>query len=198
MLISMSLSSISFSANALQTGDLFARGTITNVNPNDDSTAFTNGAFPNVEDNTTLGITLVYMLSNNIGLEVLASLPFEHDITVAGLGTVGSAKQLPPTVSVQYYFNSSEKFRPFVGFGANYTIFFSEETIPLLGGDLSLDNSFGFAVQAGIDYDINERWLLTADIRYISIETTAKINAIGSSNVDINPTVMSIGIGYKF
>ncbi len=200
LLMSFGMSVTPFSANAIQAGDIFVRGTITNVNPNDDSTGFTGapGVFPEVEDSTTLGVTLVYMINSNLGFEILASLPFEHDITVAGLGTVGSAKQLPPTFSLQYYFNPASKFRPYVGAGLNYTLFFSEETIAGLGGDLSLDNSFGYAFQAGLDYDFNQRWFFNADIRYINIETTAKIAAVGSSDVDINPTVMSIGIGYKF
>ncbi len=194
------MSTTSFSVSAIQAGDIFVRGTITNVNPNDDSTAF-NGpltVFPEVEDSTTLGATVVYMINSNMGFEILASLPFEHDITVAGLGTVGSAKQLPPTFSLQYYFNPTSKFRPYVGAGLNYTLFFSEKTIASLGGDLSLDNSFGIAVQFGLDYDFNQRWFFNADIRYINIETTAKNSVVGSSDVDINPTVMSIGIGYKF
>lgn len=176
------------------------RFSATQVTPNDDSSGFTGApsVFPEAGDSTNLGLTFVYMLSNNMGLEVLAALPFEHDITVKGLGKVGSTKELPPTVSVQYYFNPEEKFRPYVGAGLNYTIFFNDTTIPALGGDLELEDSFGLAVQAGFDYDINEKWFVNADIRYISIETTATVEALGSSNVDINPTVISLGIGYKF
>jgi outer membrane protein W len=41
---------------------------------------------------------------------------------------VGSAKQLPPTVNVQYYFlGSDSKFRPYAGVGVNYTFFWDEE-----------------------------------------------------------------------
>lgn len=198
--LGLSLGAASFSAQAIQQGDMFMRFTATQVAPNDDSTGFTGAptVFPEVGDSTTLGITFVYMLKNNIGLEVLAALPFEHDITVEGMGKVGSTKELPPTVSVQYYFNPETNFRPYVGAGVNYTIFFNDKTVPALGGDLELDNSFGLAVQAGFDYDLNDKWFLNADIRYINIETTATIAAVGSSDVDINPTVISVGLGYKF
>jgi len=179
---------------------MFMRFTATQVAPNDDSTDFTGAptVFPEAGDSTTLGATFVYMMSNNLGFEVLAALPFEHDITVEGMGKVGSTKQLPPTVSVQYYFNPEEKFRPYVGAGLNYTIFFNDTTIDALGGDLELDDSFGLAAQVGFDYDIDANWFLNADIRYINIETTAEIVAVGSSDVDINPTVISVGVGYKF
>jgi len=63
---------------------------------------------------------------------------------------------------------------------------------------LSLDNSFGLAAQVGIDIDFNKNWMFNVDLRYINIETKATIAAVGSSNVDINPTVLSVGLGYKF
>ncbi len=196
------------SAQALQAGDMFMRFTATSVQPNDDSSAFNSAAVsalglkPEVDNNTQLGATFVYMYSDNIGVEVLAATPFSHDISLDGIGKIAETKHLPPTVSAQYYFNPQSKVRPFVGIGLNYTIFFSEKatlTSPLdLQGDLKLDNSFGLALQAGIDYDIDDTWFLTADIRYINIETTATNSVAGSSNVDINPTVISVGAGFRF
>lgn len=187
---------------------MFMRFTATSVQPNDDSSAFNSAAVsalglkPEVDNNTQLGATFVYMYSDNIGVEVLAATPFSHDISLDGIGKIAETKHLPPTVSAQYYFNPQSKVRPFVGIGLNYTIFFSEKatlTSPLdLQGDLKLDNSFGLALQAGIDYDIDDTWFLTADIRYINIETTATNSVAGSSNVDINPTVISVGAGFRF
>ncbi len=197
--LGLGLGAASFSAQAIQEGDMFMRFSATQVAPNDSSTDFTNasGVAPEAGSSTTLGATFVYMLSNNIGLEILAALPFEHDISVAGLGKVGSTKELPPTVSVQYYFNPAEKLRPYVGAGLNYTIFFNDK-LNGFGNDLELDNSFGLAVQAGVDFDINEKWFINADIRYINIETTATNSQLGSSDIEINPTVISVGLGYKF
>jgi outer membrane protein len=197
--LGLTLGATSFSAQAIQAGDMFARFTLTQVAPNDDADAFSTVAVvPEVGDSTRPGVTFVYMYDNNVGFEVLAALPFKHEITVDGMGKIGETKQLPPTVSVQYYFNPESKIRPYVGLGLNYTTFFSTESIPGLGGDLDLDDSFGLAAQVGIDYDINEKWFLTADARYINIETTATNSAAGKTDVEINPTVLSIGVGYKF
>ncbi|MCW9047853.1 MAG: outer membrane beta-barrel protein [Gammaproteobacteria bacterium] len=196
------LGTASFSTQALEQGDMFMRFTATQVTPDADSTAFTDpgsiapNTFPDVGDDTTLGFTFVYMMTNNLGVEVLAALPFEHDVTVGG-SKVGSTKHLPPVVSVQYYFNHEQKFRPYVGAGLNYTIFFNDK-LDIAGGDLELDNSFGLAAQVGFDYDIDEKWFVSADVRYINIETTASNAALGSSDIDINPTVISVGVGYKF
>ena len=197
--LGLTLGATSFSAQAIQAGDMFARVTLTQVAPDDDADAFSTVAVvPEVGDSTRPGVTFVYMYDNNIGFEVLAALPFKHEITVDGMGKIGETKQLPPTFSVQYYFNPESKVRPYVGLGLNYTTFFSTESIPGLGGDLDLDDSFGLAAQVGIDYDINEKWFLTADARYINIETTATNSAAGTTDVEINPTVLSIGVGYKF
>ena len=197
--LGLTLGATSFSAQAIQAGDMFARVTLTQVAPDDDADAFSTVAVvPEVGDSTRPGVTFVYMYDNNIGFEVLAALPFKHDITVDGMGKIGETKHLPPTFSVQYYFNPESKVRPYVGLGLNYTTFFSTKSIAGLGGDLDLDDSFGLAAQVGIDYDINEKWFLTADARYINIETTATNSAAGTTDVEINPTVVSIGVGYKF
>jgi len=197
--LGLALSSASFNARAIQQGDMFMRFTLTSVAPNDSSSAFSAATTvtPAVDSDVKPGATFVYMINNQMGFEVLAALPFKHDITAAG-SKIGETKQLPPTFSMQYYFNPQSKIRPYVGLGLNYTTFFSSETISGLGGDLSLDDSFGLAAQVGIDYDINEKWFLSADVRYINISTTATNSAAGSADVDINPTVMSIGAGYKF
>ena len=198
--LGLAMGSASFSAQAIQAGDMFGRLTLTSVMPNDDADPFSGAptVTPEVDDNTRPGATFVYMYSDNIGFEVLAALPFKHDITAGG-AKIGETKHLPPTVSVQYYFNPQSKLRPFVGLGLNYTTFFSSKTtLPGLNGDLDLDDSFGLAAQLGIDYDLNEKWFLTADVRYINIETTATNSAAGSTDVEINPTVVSVGVGYKF
>jgi len=203
--LGLGMGAASFSVQAIQEGDMFMRFTATQVAPSSSSGSFSGATsvIPEAEDSTTLGFTFVYMMSNNLGFEVLAALPFEHDITAGG-AKIATTKQLPPTVSVQYYFNPTNKFRPYVGAGLNYTVFFNDninaDVAADLGinSDLELDDSFGLAVQAGFDYDINEKWFVNADIRYINIETTATNSDIGSADVDINPTVISLGVGYKF
>ncbi len=197
--LGLAMGSASFSAQAIQAGDMFGRLTLTSVMPNDDADPFSTVAVvPEVDDNIRPGATFVYMYTDNIGLEVLAALPFKHDISVDGMGVIGETKHLPPTFSVQYYFNPQSKVRPFVGLGLNYTTFFSSKTIDGLGGDLDLDDSFGLAAQVGIDYDLDEKWFLTADVRYMNIETTATNSVAGTTDVEINPTVVSVGLGYKF
>ena len=69
-----------------------------------------------------------------------------------------------------------------------------------------LDDSFGYALQAGIDVPIDERWSFNAGVWYIDIDTSAQITAKSGGttlakvkfDVDIDPWVYNIGIAYRF
>jgi outer membrane protein len=151
-----------------------------------------------VGSDTKPTITAEYLFTPNWGVEVLASLPFEHEIRLNGV-KAGSAKHLPPTVSAQYHFNAGGSVSPFVGVGLNYTLFFSEHTTgPLAGTKLSLGSSIGPAVHGGIDFNINERWLLTVDARWMNLDSDVKVNGAKVGTVHIDPVVYGIAVGYRF
>ena len=152
-----------------------------------------------VGNNARPTITAEYFIRDNLGLEVLAALPFQHDIAVAGVGKVGSTKHLPPTVSLQYHFGEG-KVRPFVGVGVNFTAFFSTKTEGAIAGtDLDLSNSWGLAGHVGVDFQVSEKGAIRVDYRKIDIDTKVKLNGanLGTSNtVNIDPSVY--GIAYVF
>lgn len=194
---------------AHQEGDVFVRAGLAAVVPNDSSDKILGSDEElDVDSNTQLGLTLGYMLTNNVSVELLAASPFSHDIStdLLGLGKVGETKHLPPTLMVQYYFmEPNSDFRPYVGAGINYTTFFDEKfnsTGTAAGlSDLKLDDSWGLAANIGVDYKINDNWFANAAVWYANIETTAKYRAGGqsmSTDVDINPWVFMIAGGYKF
>ncbi|MDN2665957.1 outer membrane protein OmpW [Vibrio sp. 14N.309.X.WAT.E.F5] len=193
-------------------GDFIIRAGAATVSPNDSSGAVLDNSDLefSVDSNTQLGLTFGYMFTDNISFEVLAASPFSHNISVNGLGKVADTKHLPPTFMVQYYFGqASSDFRPYVGAGINYTVFFDESlngTGKSAGlSDLSLDDSWGLAANIGIDYMLNEDWFLNASVWYADIGTTAKykqtVNGTTtqySTDVDIDPWVFMIGGGYNF
>ena len=144
-------------------------------------------------------ITAEYFVKDNLGIVVLAALPFQHDIAVTGVGKVGSTKHLPPTVSLQYHFGQG-KVKPFVGLGVNYTRFFSTKTEgPIAGADLELSDSWGLAGHVGLDVQIGDKSAIRIDYRKIDIDTKAKLNGanLGTRNqVNIDPSVY--GVAYVF
>lgn len=169
------------------------------VDPKSDNGTLAGGALKSdVGSDVKPTITGEYLFRPEWGIEVLASAPWEHDIKLNGV-KAGTTKQLPPTVSVQYHFNPAGQISPFVGLGLNYTMFFSEHTTgPLAGTKLSLDDSFGVAAHAGIDFRVNERWLVTLDARWIKIGTDAKVNGTKVGTVNIDPFVYGFAVGYRF
>jgi outer membrane protein len=125
-----------------------------------------NHALVNVGSAKMLTFNLTRMLDEHWGVELLAALPFSHDIALNSGGDVAEVKHLPPTLSAQYHFAPHSRLRPYVGAGLNATIFFSEDTKGALAGtDLELRTSFGAAAQLGLDVDISDNWFLNADVR---------------------------------
>ena len=207
-------------AQAYQKGDFVMRVGAVTVDPDSDSSDINLPGVPTlnteVDDDTQLGIIPMYMVTDNVGIELLAATPFEHDITLKGKGVkvpAGSTKHLPPTLSVQWYPRGGKSgWQPFVGVGVNYTIFFDEDTDKqldetlnaILGAEkvsLDLDNSFGLSAQAGVDIPFWNDWALSLEVWYIQIDTNATVNTdVGNVHfkTDIDPFVYNIGIAYRF
>jgi outer membrane protein len=214
------LSSLSTVALANQAGDILIRGGATMVSPDSGKSAISlggssaNGMSLSVDDNTQLGLNFVYFFDSNWAIELLAATPFTHDVTIHDpKGTLGvdgaklaEVTQLPPTLSALYYFDTGTVVKPYIGAGINYTIFFDEkfESAPKSLGlsNLELDGSFGYSVQVGADYEIDENWSLNISARYIDISTDVSFDvggdSIGSASVDVDPMVYSVMLGYKF
>ena len=176
-----------------------------NVAPKSDNGTLTATPLGNlsmdVGSNARPTVTAEYFIKDNLGIEVLAALPFQHDIDVVGVGKVGSTKHLPPTVSLQYHFGQG-KVRPFVGVGVNYTLFFSTDSDgPIAGTDLDLSNSWGLAGHLGIDFQVSEKGAIRVDYRKIDIDTKVKLNGanLGTSNtVNIDPSVYGVAYVFQF
>jgi len=169
------------------------------VMPKDDNGTLDGGLDVSVGDNARPTITFEYFVADNLGIEVLGAWPFEHNITIDGLGKVGSTQHLPPTVSLQYHFQATPTVSPFVGLGLNYTTFFETDTSGALKGtDLDLKDSWGVAVHLGLDYAVSERSAVRADIRWIDIDTKAELNGTEIGTVKIDPLVFGVSYIWKF
>ncbi|PKO50305.1 MAG: OmpW family protein, partial [Betaproteobacteria bacterium HGW-Betaproteobacteria-20] len=120
---------------------------------------------------------------------------------------LGSVNLLPPTLTAQWHFNPDQTFDPYVGAGINYTIMLDRKlkvsSGPLAGSKIKIDSdSFGFVAQAGFDINLKDGWLINADVKYVTLDTTVKLKTAGGwtkiDSLDINPWVVGIGIGKKF
>lgn len=185
----------SSTANAYEKGDWLLRVGVGNVDPKS-----SNGLVASVDSGTALVFNGTYFFTPNLGLEILAASPFSHDVKLAADGTkVGEVKHLPPTFSLQYHFDTAGAFKPYAGAGINYTLFFDEKTTgPLAGTSLKLDDSVGLAAQLGADFDISERMFVNVDVRWIDIDTDAELDGAALEEVEIDPLVYSVTLGWSF
>ncbi|MBY6062752.1 hypothetical protein CWI80_08375 [Pseudidiomarina sediminum] len=173
-----------------------------------------------VDNNTQLGITFDYQLDQNWSLELVAATPFKHDIYGSGALEglkIGETKHLPPTLLAQYHFDvGNDAIDPFVGVGVNYTTFFEEKVSADLAGvltdlsvitaddhvELALSNSWGYALQAGVNVALNDKWGVHFMVSRMAIDTVADVRINGATAesvaVDIDPTVAMLGIRYSF
>lgn len=145
----------------------------------------------------TLGFT--YFLTDNISVEAILGAT-RHEIRAQGAATdvaVHETWVLPPIVTLQYRPAPAARVSPYVGAGLNYMVFFNGENRN--GFDVSLDDGLGYALQAGADVAIAGPWTANFDVKKVWFNTDASINAgTLKSDVNLDPWVVSIGIGRKF
>ncbi len=202
-------------ALALEAGDILVRLRGIGVIPTANSDGIQSDLTTSGLEAQPIGVPeldFTYMVTNNIGLElILATSPHDLDFTgvQSGIGKGGTVWLLPPTLLLQYHFMADQSIRPYVGAGVNLTIAYGEDAsqslVNALGGptNLKVDNSIGWAVQAGVDIDLDDRWFLNFDIKYVAISvdvaiTTPATSTTRTTTLDINPVIVGAGIGYRF
>ncbi len=165
----------------------------------DSSDSVTTAGLIDVDANIRPTLTFEYFIARNLGIELLVAWPFEHDINLVGTGEIAEIKHLPPTLSLQYHFVNQSRATPFIGAGVNYTFFFDESARGALAGTpISLDDSFGIALHAGVDFDISDRSALRADVRWIDIDTDVTVGGADIGRVNIDPIVFGLAYVMKF
>lgn len=147
-----------------------------------------------VSSKTIPEIDISYFFTPNIAAELILTYPQKHDVTLSGT-KIGTFKHLPPTLSLQYHFMPEKQFSPYVGAGINYTNI-SDVNIP--GLRLEHD-SWGYSLQAGVDYKLDKNWSLNFDIKKVQIRSDV-LTAAGAkiSEVKVDPVLIGVGVGYRF
>jgi outer membrane protein len=184
-------------------GDIVVRARVTHIAPDESSHLDSSvGDKLEVDSNTIPEIDFSYYFTKNIAAELILAVGSRHDVNIGGSGAnagakLGSINLLPPTLTAQWHFNPDQTIDPYVGAGMSY--------IRAMDRNLNLDttgitverNMFGPVLQAGADYNLPNKWLVNFDVKKIwfstDVSTTTKID-----NLDIDPWVVSFGVGKKF
>ena len=205
------------SASAQSAGTWSVAAGINDIAPQGTSSALSAPSIPNsttkVSSDAQLLVDVSYMITDNFGAEFGLGTPYKHNLSGAGslqgAGQIGTLKQLPPTLFGQYHFlDAQSAFRPYVGLGITYAMFYDEQgsgtltAISNTGGTpatFTVDNKWGITPELGFEYAFNQHWFVDALIAKTFIKTTVHLNPGGqSADATLNPNVSSIVIGYRF
>lgn len=156
---------------------------------------------PDANNSFVPEIDFTYFFTNHIAMElILATSPHNIDLNNSDLGdlNLGDVMILPPTLTLQYHFTPDNTLSPYVGAGINYTLPYAESS----GRDtakLQVDGSFGYVLQVGADYWLNEHWGLNFDVKKVWVDVDASINSGAiTGNVELNPWIVGTGVSYRF
>lgn len=148
-----------------------------------------------VETKTIPELDISYFFTPNISAELILTYPQKHKVRLDG-AEIGSFKHLPPTLTAQYHFAPGATINPYLGVGVNYTRI---SKVRLLDGAGDLENdSWGLALQAGVDFRINERWSINADVKKVNIRSDVYVGGANASHLKVDPVLFGLGVGYRF
>jgi outer membrane protein len=175
------------------------------------------GGDVNIQNTFIPELDFTYFFTKNIAAELILGTS-KHDVKTVGSDIsavggptnasvdLGSVYLLPPTLTVQYhFFPMKEKiFKPYVGAGVNYTIFYNEKAGSVVK-DVQYDNAFGFAAQLGFDLMLDDTFFINVDVKRLFLSTDVTVDASNlaaglsiPAEVDINPWLLGFGFGMKF
>jgi outer membrane protein len=197
-------------------GNFQVRVLATVVDPDTDATVKAGGvvipgADADVSTEVIPATTLTYFFNENLAVELFCCFA-KHDIdgkgAIAPLGEIADTWIFPPALTLQYHFTSMGRWEPYVGAGVQYIDFFDTGTGQnrLGATSVSIDDSWGFTLQAGLDVGLGNGWSLNFDVKKTWLDTTVTwhntalapggVNVVGDA--DLDPWIFSAGLGYRF
>ncbi len=161
-------------------------------------------------------LDFTYFFTKNFAAElILGTTPHKVNTVASDLSAIGGPTSaevnlgkvwlLPPTLTAQYHFYAIDKvFKPYVGAGVNYTIFYGVDEGPTVK-NVSYDNAFGYAAQIGFDLFLDDTFFINVDVKKIWLKTDVKVDASNLSSglsipaeVKIDPLLIGFGVGMRF
>jgi len=146
-----------------------------------------------INNKTIPEVDVSYFFTPNIAAELILTVPQKHTLSAGG-AAIGSLKHLPPTLLVQYHFNTTG-IKPYVGAGLNYTRFSSLKAPA--GVDIDR-NSFGAALQIGVDIPLQKNLYLNFDVKKVFIKTDVSAGGAKLGTFKADPVLVGVGLGWRF
>ncbi|MER8811029.1 OmpW/AlkL family protein [Mesorhizobium australicum] len=147
-------------------------------------------------------LDISYFFTDNIAAELILGTTYaniEGQGTIGGLGNIGRVWLLPPTLTLQYHSTDFGAFKPYVGAGVNYTIFYNQDVGT--ADALHVKNTFGTALQVGFDYMVDQHWGVNFDVKKVFLKPDFDVTVDGAKltgKADLDPWLIAAGVTYRF
>jgi outer membrane protein len=212
-------------AFAQKAGDDIISAGIASINPNASLGKMTSdyptfqgaltGATANIDSTTTVSMGWLHMYTDNIGAELTIGVPPKLTVDLNTPATsathpgAATSKALTPTAIAKYFFNTpADKVRPYLGLGVTHVSFQSitantaDVTVNAMAGtSATLSSSWAPVYNAGVIYNLDDKWSINGSVAYMPVTTTATFVGSGKTtygDLKLNPTDYVIRLGYKF
>lgn len=162
------------------------------------------GAFAIVSNNTSVTFDIGCDITRHISGQLMVGIPPKPTITgegtVASLGELGAVRYGPAILTGLYKVRRLGAFHPYAGAGTGYAIILKDHGASV--SDLHVRNNFGFVLQGGTEYELARKWTLFADFKevWLAVDAHGLITGVVpvTAHVKLNPSLVSVGLKYRF
>ncbi|MFY3773380.1 OmpW/AlkL family protein [Marinobacter salsuginis] len=189
------------------TGDFYIRAGMSAMDPDTGSGSFSSIPRSGVrlDSDVTLGGSVGWFFTDALALELSSSLPYSSDLEGnrqlkdLGIGAIGDVKYVPTYLTVNLFIDNTSAVTPYLGAGVAFNKFYDENANPP-GLDVNLDSTFTPTFLAGVEMDFGVPVSVNFDVRYTLLDADAAFSGAIDETVEmeIDPVVFSLGVGYRF
>jgi outer membrane protein len=168
------------------------------------------GAALEIDDGFGLEIDATLLISELVTAEISAAVS-RHELRLAEAGACCGATDggevwiLPITVLVRYHLPVYGPWDPYAGLGLTWAAPYYDLAPELEEAGverLDLEGGVGLAAQLGVGYTIDARWRANLDLRHLGYSFDARVRTaagdLAPASLDLEPWVLSLGLGYRF
>lgn len=204
-------------AHAQGAGSLIVRVGATDITPDTKSGNLSAPSFAGTKASVGSNMQptggLTWMWTNNVSFDLPVSAGFKHQINgdgaIAGVGKIGEIKALPATLLVQYRFGAPDAaVRPYIGAGPTFAKFYGGRSTlaltALTGGTpanpttLSVQSKWTASGQVGLAWRLSTQWSIDTSVTYTPLKTRTTLSTGQTLDASLDPTSVSLGVGYRF